>query len=167
MSACAITQAVMNTNWRAYGLNQSRGALPTGPVSVMVHVASVWVPFTSESKEAIAGYPEILRELRLGLQAVGRRLQMYLNARNRVKQEGERRSVFLRYLGEVAEAVGAIQDFNEKRKEEFYQQLLHVAKKKTAEADVKFDSRGKKIVEEDPLAGDSKVLIIPQEDAEA
>ena len=34
--ACAITQAVMNTNWRSYGLSQSRGSLPSGPVSVMV-----------------------------------------------------------------------------------------------------------------------------------
>ena len=69
--ACAITQTVMATNWRAYGLNQSRGSLPSGPVTVMVHMASVWVPFTNESKEAIAAYPEIQKELRLALQAVG------------------------------------------------------------------------------------------------
>jgi DNA topoisomerase-6 subunit B len=165
MSACAITQAVMQTNWRAYGLNQSRGALPSGPVSVMVHMASVWVPFTSESKEAIAGYPEIQKELRLGLQAVGRRLQMYLNARNKVKQEGERRSIFLRYLGEVAGAVGEIQDFNDKKKAELYERLLGVAKKKTAEADMKLDSRGKKIVAEEEPEFDDKVLIVSQGDA--
>ena len=70
-AGCAITQTVMNTNWRSYGLAQSRGSLPKGPVSLMVHIASVWVPFTSESKEAIAGYPEIQKELRLALQAVG------------------------------------------------------------------------------------------------
>ena len=87
-----------------YGLSQSRGNLPQGPVTVMVHMASVWVPFTSESKEAIAGYPEIQKELRLGLQAVGRKLGMYLNRRQKVKQEGERRIIFLRYLGEVADA---------------------------------------------------------------
>src|SRR5688500_10487019 len=126
MSACAITQAVMQTNWRSYGLNQSRGALPSGPVSVMVHMASVWVPFTSESKEAIAGYPEIQKELRLGLQAVGRRLQMYLNARKRVKQEGERRSIFLRYLGEVAGAVSAIRDFDDRKRKDLYEKLLLV-----------------------------------------
>src|SRR5262249_14194971 len=62
-AACAITQSVVANSWRAYGLTQSRGQLPTGPVTVMVHMASVWVPFTSESKEAIAAYPEILKEL--------------------------------------------------------------------------------------------------------
>ena len=55
--ACAVTQTILSTNWRSYGLSQSRGSLPSGPVTVMVHVASVWVPFTSESKEAIASYP--------------------------------------------------------------------------------------------------------------
>ena len=74
---CAITQTIMGTNWRSYGLQQSRGGLPSGPVTVMVHMASVWVPFTSESKEAIASYPEIQKELRLALQAVGRKLGMY------------------------------------------------------------------------------------------
>ena len=74
-----------------------------GPVTVMVHMASVWVPFTSESKEAIAGYPEIQKELRLGLQAVGRKLGMYLRRRQKVKQEGDAAQIFLRYLGEVAD----------------------------------------------------------------
>ena len=58
-AACAITQSILGTNWRPYGLSQSRGSLPSGPVTVMVHMASVWVPFTSESKEAVASYPEI------------------------------------------------------------------------------------------------------------
>src|SRR5204863_5035678 len=117
--ACAITQTITSTNWRAYGLSQSRGSLPAGPVTVLVHMASVWVPFTSESKEAVAGYPEIQKEIRLGLQAVGRKLGMYLNARKRVKQEGERRSIFLRYLGEVAEACGVISDLSDKKRTEF------------------------------------------------
>ena len=95
----------LSMNWRPYGLSQLRGAAQ-GPVTVMVHMASVWVPFTSESGSH-RRYPEIQRELRFGLQAVGRKLGMY-SPRNRVKQEGERRSIFLRYLGEVATAVGAI-----------------------------------------------------------
>src|SRR6266705_24158 len=85
-AACAITQSIIGTNWRSYGLSQSRGSLPAGPVTVLVHMASVWVPFTSESKEAVAGYPEIQKELRLGLQGVGRKLGLYLRRRLRVRQ---------------------------------------------------------------------------------
>jgi len=59
--ACAITRAVTATDWKAYQLQQPRGALPVGPMLLIVHIASVWVPFTSESKEAIAHYPEIIK----------------------------------------------------------------------------------------------------------
>jgi DNA topoisomerase-6 subunit B len=160
-AACAITQAVIGNNWRAYGLSQSRGQLPTGPVTIMVHMASVWVPFTSESKEAIASYPEIMKELRLGLQAVGRKLAMYLNRRNRVRQEGERREIFLRYLGEVATAVASIKDYSNHSQKELYSRLMDVAKRKTAVADTRMDDRGKRIepVEED--FGDNVIIVNP------
>jgi DNA topoisomerase-6 subunit B len=158
-SACAVTQTILQTNWRSYGLSQSRGSLPSGPVTVMVHVASVWVPFTSESKEAIAHYPEIQKEIRLALQAVGRRLGMYLRRRLRVAQEGQRRSIFLRYLGEVASAVSQINGVD---REKLYEQLLAVAKRKTAEADVKLDDRGKPIEDEDDLDLGENCIIVSQ-----
>ena len=155
---CIISQTVMGTNWRAYGLSQARGSLPSGPVTLLVHMASVWVPFTSESKEAIAGYPEIQRELRLALQAVGRKLKMYLHRRKRVKHEGERRNIFLRYLGEVAAAVSHI---NRTDREALYQQLLRVARRKTAEADVTLDDRGR-AVEDDLQEYGENVLVVDQ-----
>ncbi len=126
----------------------------------MVHMASVWVPFTSESKEAVASYPEIQKELRLGLQAVGRKLGMFLRRRRKVKHEGERRNMFLRYLGEVARAVSEI---NGIEKQEIYDQLLLVAKKRTAEADVKMDDRGR-VVDEESLEFGDNVLIVDPED---
>jgi DNA topoisomerase-6 subunit B len=142
-AACAVTQSVTGTNWRAYGLAQSRGQLPVGPVTIMVHVASVWVPFTSESKEAIASYPEIVKELRLGLQAVGRKLAVYLNRRKRVRQEGERREIFLRYLGEVAHAVASIKDYGDRPRKDLYGRLVDVAKRKTAVADTQVNDEKK------------------------
>jgi len=158
-AACAVTQTITSTNWRSYGLSQSRGGLPNGPVTAMVHVASVWVPFTSESKEAIASYPEIQKEIRLALQAVGRKLGMYMRRRLRVAQEGQRRSIFLRYLGEVATAVAVINGVDRAK---LYEQLLAVAKKKTAEADVKLDDRGRPIEEEDDLDLGDNCIIVPQ-----
>jgi DNA topoisomerase-6 subunit B len=163
-AACAITQAVIGNNWRSYGLTQSRGQLPVGPVTVMVHMASVWVPFTSESKEAIASYPEITKDLRLALQAVGRKLAMYLNKRNRVKQEGERREIFLRYLGEVAGAVASIKDYGERPKKDLYHRLLNVAKRKTAEADIQLDASGSKVEQAEDFG--ENVLIVEEEHGE-
>jgi len=159
-AACAITQTVLQTNWRSYGLSQSRGGLPSGPVSLMVHIASVWVPFTSESKEAVASYPEIQKEIRLAIQAVGRKLGMYLRRRLKVKHEGERRNIFLRYLGEVADAVS---DINSANRNKLYEQLLELARKKTATADVKLDRHGRPVEEEELDLGDG-VLIVKQLD---
>src|SRR5262245_46183998 len=164
-AACSITQSVIANNWRSYGLQQSRGQLPSGPITVMVHMASVWVPFTSESKEAIAGYPEIMKDLRLGLQAVGRKLAMFLNRKNRVRQEGERREVFLRYLGEVATAVSSIKDYSDRSKKDLYGRLLHVAKRKTSEADTQLSTDGSK-VESDMEDFGENVLIVDQEHGE-
>jgi DNA topoisomerase VI subunit B len=154
---CAITQTVMGTNWRSYGLNQSRGSLPSGPITVMLHMASVWVPFTNESKEAIASYPEIQKELRLALQAVGRKLGMFLRRRLHVRHEGQRRQIFLRYLGEVATAVSRI---NQTDRDQLYEQLLAVAKKRTAEADVELDDRGKPVEEMEDFG--ENVIIVEQ-----
>jgi DNA topoisomerase VI subunit B len=159
-AGCAITQTITSTNWRSYGLSQSRGSMPSGPVTVMVHMASVWVPFTSESKEAIASYPEIQKELRLALQAVGRKLGMYLRRRLRVKQEGERRTIFLRYLGEVARAVS---DINRVDREDLYNKLLAVAKKKTSEADVELDEHGRPIEDGEVIDLGKNVLIVGTE----
>jgi len=164
-AACAITQAVIGTNWRSYGLTQSRGQLPTGPITVMVHMASVWVPFTSESKEAIASYPEIMKDLRLALQAVGRKLAIYLNRRNRVKQEGERREIFLRYLGEVATAVASIKDWSDRPKKDLYNRLLQVAKRKTSEADLLLESGSAKIDSAAEAFGEN-VLIVEEQDGQ-
>jgi len=155
--ACAITQTILSTNWRSYGLSQSRGGLPSGPVTVLVHMASVWVPFTSESKEAIASYPEIQKDIRLALQAVGRKLAMFVRRRQRVKQEGERRNIFLRYLGEVADSVHVI---NGRDKKKLYDQLLKVAKRKTADADTVLDEHGRPVEQHEPDEYGDNVLIV-------
>jgi len=100
--ACAITKAVTGTDWKKYQLQQPRGALPVGPLLIMVHIASVWVPFTSESKEAIAHYPEIIKEIRLGLQDCGRKVAMYIRKRKREADEAKKRAYIEKYIPQVA-----------------------------------------------------------------
>jgi DNA topoisomerase-6 subunit B len=103
-SACATFKAVLSTTWRNYGIAQSRGALPAGPMVIFVHIASVWVPFTSESKEAIAEYDEIDKEITLALRECGRRLGLFLRRRERAASEYRRRNIFELYIEEVVEA---------------------------------------------------------------
>jgi DNA topoisomerase-6 subunit B len=103
-SACATYKAALDTTWKNYGVSQSRGALPQGPMVIFVHMASVWVPFTSESKEAIADYDEIRKEITLALRECGRRLGVFLRRRGRAQSEFRRRNIFELYIEEVAEA---------------------------------------------------------------
>ena len=103
-SACAIFKAVLETTWRNYGVAQSRGALPAGPMVIFVHMASVWVPFTSESKEAIAEYDEITKEITLALRECGRRLGAFLRRRERAYSEQSRRDIFALYIDEVVDS---------------------------------------------------------------
>lgn len=112
-SACAIYKAVLETNWRNYGISQSRGALPTGPILLMVHFASVWVPFTSESKEAVAHYPEIIKEIKLAVQECGRKLGMHVRRQKRIHTEMLKRSYIETYLPYIGEALQDILDLKD------------------------------------------------------
>ena len=113
-SGCAISKAVLGIDWRSYGLSQSKGALPIGPVMLFVHIASVWVPFTSESKEAVAGYPEIMRELRLALQECGRKLATHIRAHRRAVDEEKKKSYIEKYIPHIGIALREILGLSEK-----------------------------------------------------
>jgi len=123
-------------------------------------MASVWVPFTSESKEAIADYDEIRKEMKLALMECGRKLGTYLRKRQKMQREAARRDVFERYIGEISQAVNAI---NTKwQTEELYNALLSEAKKRTAIADAQLDEEGKTIKKEDneDLKNDDGVVMV-------
>ena len=132
-SACATFKAVLETAWRNYGIAQSRGALPAGPMVVFVHMASVWVPFTSESKEAIADYDEIRKEIKLALQECGRRLGVFLRRRERAKSEFRRRNIFELYIEEVVEACARLKG-GKLPKAKLKTQLQKIAAKRTGGA---------------------------------
>ena len=129
-SACATFKAALETAWRNYGVAQSRGALPAGPMVIFVHMASVWVPFTSESKEAIADYDEIRKEIKLALQECGRRLGVFLRRRERAKSEFRRRNIFELYIEEVVEACARLKG-GKLSKEKLKTQLEKIAMKRT------------------------------------
>jgi len=155
-SACSSFKAVAETNWRNYDLQQPRGAVPVGALVIMIHMASVWVPFTSESKEAIADYDEIRKEMKLALMECGRKLGTYLRKRAKMKRESERRDVFQKYIGEIARAINAISGADAKK---LYDVLLDQAKKRTAIADRQLDDEGRAIKDEDPADQEGVIVV--------
>lgn len=160
-SACCAFKSVLDVDWRNYGMSQPGGSSPVGPLVVLVHMASVWVPFTSESKEAIADYDEIRKEIKLALQECGRKLASYIRKRRKQKLEGERRSIFERYIPDVSEALASLTGASQDR---LMKELHEIARVRTAQADVELDEDGKPVEKKDEpadeFAGDESTVII-------
>jgi len=107
--ACAITDVVKGIGWRNYGLDQPGGSgLPSGPAVIMVHVASTNVPFTSESKDAVANVPEIEDEIELAIREAARELKSYLNRRRSLEKRRKKQDVLGRILPEMADKLAAV-----------------------------------------------------------
>jgi len=116
-SACAMTRAVISTSWKSYNLQQPKGSLPLGPMVIFIHIASVWVPFTSESKEAVAHYPEILKEIRLALMDCGRQVAMHISRTRRYMDQEKKKSYIEKYIPHIGESLKEILDLNKTEEE--------------------------------------------------
>ena len=141
--ACGVTESIVRTDWRNYLLSQPKGSLPVGPMALLVHIASVWVPFTSESKEAVAHYPEIMKEIQLAAQECGRKLATFIRKRQAADYQAQRRSIFELYIEEVAEAIGKI---IKQKPEPIKKEFLEVAHRITV-AEMKEEEKAMKALE--------------------
>jgi DNA topoisomerase VI subunit B len=139
--ACGITEGIVRTDWRNYLLSQPKGSLPVGPMALLVHIASVWVPFTSESKEAVAHYPDIIKEIQLAAQECGRKLAAFIRKRKALDYQAQRRSIFELYIEEVAAAIGKITG---RKPGPIKREFLQVAHKVTA-AEMKEEEKAAEI----------------------
>ena len=107
--ACAITDVVKGIGWRNYGLDQPGGSgLPSGPAVITVHVASTNVPFTSESKDAVANVPAIEDEIELAIREAARELKSYLNRRRSLEKRREKQDVLGRILPQMADKLSSV-----------------------------------------------------------
>jgi DNA topoisomerase-6 subunit B len=93
---------------------------------LFVHIASAWVPFTSESKEAVAAYPEIMREMRLALQDCGRKLATHIRAHRRAVDEEKKKSYIEKYIPHIGLALREILGLTEKAEKDVVRTLKDV-----------------------------------------
>jgi DNA topoisomerase-6 subunit B len=107
--ACATVDVVKRINWRNYNLDQPGGSgIPNGPAVLMIHVASTNVPFTSESKDAVANVPAIEDEVELALREAARELKSYLNKKRSLEQRRRKQNVIAEILPEMARKVSEV-----------------------------------------------------------
>ncbi|MGI5991966.1 MAG: DNA topoisomerase VI subunit B [Methanosarcina sp.] len=105
---CVTTHAVEDIRWKQYGLNQPGGGIPVGPAILLIHVASINVPFTSESKDAIADIPVIKDEVDLAIKDVARKLKQYLSKQSNLKKRREKEIIITKVLPKMAAKVANI-----------------------------------------------------------
>ena len=89
-------------------------------------MASVWVPFTSESKEAVAHYPEIIKQIKMALQECGRKLSSHIRRTVRVREQKERVSLFEKYIPEIS---SSLSNLTKEKRENITDRLNKILKK--------------------------------------
>jgi DNA topoisomerase-6 subunit B len=113
-SACAITQSFLSLDYSRYGI-KVENKVPLGNIIFLVHIASVWVPYTSESKNAVASYPVIVREIKLALQELTRNLSQFLSRKHRSSLFQERINLFDKYGIELAFSLSKLVETDENK----------------------------------------------------
>ncbi|MFX1311388.1 MAG: hypothetical protein ACFFHD_02085 [Promethearchaeota archaeon] len=97
---CAITKAVQSVNWKNYNLDTYDNGLPKGPIKLLVNVSGPFVHlmFKSQSKNALADDEDLIKEIKFCLEAIGRRLRVYLNRKASLRKIEKRASLIDRYI---------------------------------------------------------------------
>ncbi|MFW9948553.1 MAG: hypothetical protein ACFFKA_00330, partial [Candidatus Thorarchaeota archaeon] len=97
---CAITKAVQSVNWKNYKLDIYDNNLPKGPIKLIVNVSGPYVHlmFKSQSKNALAEDEDLLKEIKFCLEAIGRRLRVYLNRKANIRKSEKRSGLIERYI---------------------------------------------------------------------
>ena len=97
---CAITKAVQSVNWKNYKLDTYDNNLPKGPIKVLVNVSGPFVHlmFKSQSKSSLADDEDLVKEIKFALEALGRKLRVYLNRRANIHQREKRASLIDKYI---------------------------------------------------------------------
>lgn len=107
--ACVSTISVESMDWRRYELDQRGGkGIPIGPVVLLVHVASVNVPFTSEAKEAMADIDAIRNEIILALRECARKMGSHVRKKAKLARMKEKEEIIRKIIPKIAEKSAAM-----------------------------------------------------------
>ncbi len=97
-SACAITSAVEGMPWKRYGIKE----FEKEPVSVLVNVSSVYVPYSGVGKQAISQEAEIIEEIRLAVMDCARGLQRYMSGVKNRNVQTSKYNTIMKYVSQLS-----------------------------------------------------------------
>ncbi|MCK4319664.1 DNA topoisomerase VI subunit B [Candidatus Micrarchaeota archaeon] len=99
-----ITQTLKTIDWRRYGIKN----FDAEPVTVLVNIASVHIPYTTAGKQSIAPEKEITDEIKNAVMEAGRSMGRYLSGRIREKEKDAKRKLLLRYVKQLSGDIGKL-----------------------------------------------------------
>ena len=92
--------AIESVNWKAYGLNQPKGSIPTGPFIFCVSIISPFIAFKNASKETIDASDELLEEVRRALIQAGQKLAKFVKKEAR-EEDLERKRQYIEMFSPI------------------------------------------------------------------
>ncbi len=108
---CVATTAIEKIDWRRYDLDQRGGqGIPRGSAAILVHVASTNVPFTSESKDAIANIPKIEDEIELAVRECARKMRSHIRKGKKMRKLRKKENIIRQIIPQIAEKSAQILD---------------------------------------------------------
>ncbi len=116
---CAITVAARDIQWKRYNID-----IETQPISILVNVSSVHIPYSGVGKESIAQEDEIIEEIKLAVMEAARGVQRYVSGKRRMHEEANRYSVIMRYTKQLAQDLGDITGKDKKKLERNIEELV-------------------------------------------
>jgi len=110
-----VLKVVNDIEWKRYKVN------PDPPLVIVSHICSTRIPYKTVGKENVADRPEIERELRLALQFLLRKLQVFMNKRGQAEMAKKRSNLYSKYMPLIAQFCT---ELAEKKKEPNYKKML-------------------------------------------
>ena len=109
-SDCAIWKACTEINWKQYQVDQFENGMPKGKVRVIVHVCGPFVHlmFKGQSKQALAEDVQLMKEIKLALQEVGRKARLLISRREKERRFKERAGKLAERVRQFSEDLVAI-----------------------------------------------------------
>ncbi len=106
-SDCAIWKAAASVNWKNYKVDTYDNGLPKGKIRIFVNVSGtfVHVMFKSQSKQALAEDENLTKEIKYGLEQVGRRLRNFITRREKKKKRARRASLLIKNVKTFAKSL--------------------------------------------------------------
>ncbi len=117
--SCAITIGVRDIQWKRYNID-----LDTQPVSVLVNISSVHIPYSGVGKESVAQEDEIIDEIKLAVMEAARGVQRYVSGKLRLHNEENRYKTIMRYTKQLAQDLSEITGKDKKKLEKEIEQLV-------------------------------------------